>query len=183
MKSPSPGDQRRSLIICRRRWTAYFALPFAIVLLLAGIASALIAYGNFDGNFGIAVAGLCLFSALCIAIPVGRSSWIALSNKEPALIVDSTGITDHFHLNAFLPWNDMKSVSLDYGDGACLSIVLREGVMGPGGKPIEPSITRTLKRAFTGSDLTIPLSSLTYNPNKLRDLLTYYMKARSPVAP
>jgi hypothetical protein len=179
MNSPSPVDQRRSLAMCRRRWTAYFALPFAIGLLIAGIGAALMAYENLDGKFGIAVAGFCLFSTLCIGIPVGRSSWTALTNKEPVLIVDASGITDHFHLNAFLPWSDMKSVSLEYGDGNNLSIVLREGVTGPGGKLVEPSITRTLKRAFTGADLTIPLGSLTYNPNRLRDLLTYYMKGRT----
>ena len=93
--------------------------------------------------------------------------------------MDSRGISDHFHLDALLPWSDMKSVSLEYGDGNCLSIILREGVIAPSGRPVEPSIGRTLKRAFTGSDLTIPLGSLTYNPNKLRDLLTFYMKGRS----
>jgi hypothetical protein len=183
MKSPARDDKHRSLVMSRRRWTAWFALPFAVGLLIAGIGSALIAYDNFEGKFRIAVAGFCLFSSLCVAIPVGRSSWIALTNKEPVLIVDATGITDHFHLNAFLPWSDMKSVSLEYGDGDCLSIILREGVMGPGGKPVEPSLTRTLKRAFTGSDLQIPLGSLTYNPNKLRDLLTYYMNARARRSP
>jgi hypothetical protein len=183
MTSTPPAAKHRSLAMSRRRWTAWITLPFAIVLLIAGIASAVIAYSNFEGRFGIAVAGLALFGALCVAIPVGRSSWIALTDKEPVLIVDSTGITDHFHLNAFLPWSDIKSVSLEYGDGNSLSIVLRDGARGSGGKPVEPSIARTLKRAFTGSDLTIPLGSLTYNPNKLRDLLTYYTKARTRPSP
>jgi hypothetical protein len=145
MTSTPPAAKHRSLAMRRRRWTAWITLPFAIVLLIAGIASALIAYSNFEGRFGIAVAGLALFGALCVAIPVGRSSWIALTDKEPVLIVDSTGITDHFHLNAFLPWSDIKSVSLEYGDGNSLSIVLRDGARGSGGKPVEPSIARTLK--------------------------------------
>jgi hypothetical protein len=119
-----------------------------------------------------------LFSALCVGIPVGRSAWIALTDKEPALIVDSRGITDNFHLNAFLPWSAMKSASVEFGGGDCLFIVLRDGAMTPGGKPVEPGLGRTLKRALTGSDLTIPLGSLSYNPNKLRALLTHYMKVR-----
>jgi hypothetical protein len=119
-----------------------------------------------------------LFSALCVGIPVGRSAWIALTDKEPALIVDSRGITDNFHLNAFVPWSDMKSASVEFGDGGCLSIVLRDGATAPSGKPVKPSLARTLKRALTGSDLTIPLGSLSYNPTKLRALLTHYTKAR-----
>jgi hypothetical protein len=169
-------DRHRALIIYRRRWTAYFGLPFSLVMSISGILGAVLARSQLDGNFGIAVAVLSLFGALCVAIPVGRSSWIALTNKEPALVVDSRGITDHFHLNAFLPWSDVQSVSLDYGDGNALTIVLRDGARTPGGKSVEPSLTRTFKRAFTGADLTIPLGSLSYNPNKLRDLLTYYTR-------
>jgi hypothetical protein len=175
MKSTS-SDKHRALVICRRRWTAYFALPFAMMLLIGGILFAAIAHSHLEGNFGTAVAVLSLFSALCVAIPLGRSSWIALTNKEPALVVDSRGITDDFHLHAFLPWSDVQSASVDYGDGDRLTIVLRDGARAPGGKPVEPSITRTIKRAFTGADLTIPLGSLSYNPIKLRDLLKYYTR-------
>jgi hypothetical protein len=179
MNSPSPDNKHRTMVIGRRRWTAWIALPFAIGLLMAGATSALIAYSNFDGKFGIAVAGFGLFVSLCVSIPIGRSAWIALTNKEPVLIVDARGITDYFHLNAFLPWSDMKSVSLDYGDGNCLSIVLRDGATTPDGTPVGQSVTRAIKRAFTGSDLTIPLGSLTYNSNKLRELLKHYMKIRA----
>jgi hypothetical protein len=176
VNNSSPADKHRTLVITRRRWTAYFAVPFAVGLFISGIYFALIVYDNLPKNFAFAAAALTLFSALCVAIPVGRSAWIALTNKEPALIVDSRGITDQFHLNAFLPWSDLKSVSLEYGDGSSLAIVLRDGAKGSGGTPAEPSLTRTLKRAFTGADLTIPLGSLTYDPNKLRALLTYYTK-------
>jgi hypothetical protein len=127
-----------------------------VILLIGGILSAVIAHGQLEGNFGTAVAVLSLFGALCVAIPVGRSSWIALTNKEPALVVDARGITDHFHLKAFLPWSDVQSVSVDYGAGYNLTIVLRDGAAAPGGEPVQPSITRTIKRAFTGADLTIP---------------------------
>jgi hypothetical protein len=174
----STDDKRGSLVMNRRRWTAYFALPFALVLLLGGFLSAGMAYEAFDGNLGIGIAGVCLFSALCVGIPVGRSAWIALTDKEPALIVDSRGITDNFHLHAFLPWSDMKSARVEFGGGDCLSIVLRDGATAPGGKPVGPSLTRTLKRAWTGSDLTIPLGSLSYNPNRLRALLTHYTQVR-----
>ena len=161
----------------RRRWTAYLYLPFAAALLIGGIVFAGIAYDNLPGNFGIAGAELCLLGAACVAIPVGRSSWIALTNKEPALVVDSRGIADHFHLNAFLPWSDIKSAS---SDGNSLSIVLRDGAASPGGARVEPGLTRTLKRAFTGADLSIPLGSLSHDPNKLRALLTYYTQVRRP---
>jgi hypothetical protein len=181
MKNTSPNDDHGSLTIYRRRWTAYFAFPFAVALLIAGIASAVIAYYSFTARFGIAVAGLCLFSAVCIGFSVGRSSWIALTNKDPALVVDSRGIADHFHLDTFFAWSDIEAASVDYGDGDSLAIVLREGAAAPGGRLVERSLTRSVKRAFTGSDLQIPLGSLTYNPNKLRTLLTYHMKAsRSP---
>jgi hypothetical protein len=183
MSKPPPNDNHRSLVISRRRWTAWFAFPFAVVLLIGGIVFAGIAYENLPEKFGLAVAGLGLFSAGCVAIPVGRSAWIAITNKEPVLILDSRGITDHFHLNAFLPWSDLKSVSLEYGDGDCLAITLRDGATGQGGKPVEPSLSRTLKRAFTGADLTIPLGSLAYNPTKLRALLTHYTKVRKSPSP
>jgi hypothetical protein len=177
MNSTPPAGERRRLVMHRRRWTAWFTLPFAIVLLIGGCTGALIAYGHFDGNLGIGIGGLALFGALCVAIPVGRSAWIALTNKEPALIVDANGITDHFHLHAFLPWSQIQSASADLRDGDSLSIVLRDGVTAPNGKRVEPGVARALKRAFTGSDLQIPLGSLSYNPNKLRDLLTYYMSS------
>ena len=166
-----------TLVMNRRRWTAYFTLPFAVVFAIAGIAIAPIAYDHLPGSFGIAVAGLSLLGAACVAIPMGRSSWIALTNREPALIVDSRGIADHFHLNAFLPWSDIKSASVDYGENS-LSIVLRDGATAPGGTRVAPSLTRTLKRAFTGSDLQIPLRSLSYDHNKLRALLTWYSQVR-----
>jgi hypothetical protein len=166
-------DGRRTLVMHRRRWTAYFALPFSIMLLIGGIWAAVIVRSQLEGNFGIAVAAFSLFSALYIGIPLGRSSWIALTNKEPALVVDSRGIADHFHLDVFLPWGNVQSVGFD---GDSLTIVLRDGAKTPGGKPVEPGMTRTLKRAITGGDLTIPLAKLSYNPYKLRDLLTYYTR-------
>src|SRR4051812_2531809 len=112
MKNASPDDQHRSLVMHRRRWTAYFALPFAIMVLAGGIQIAVLAYSQLDGKFGIAVAGLLLFGAVCLAVPVGRSSWKALTDKGPALVLDSRGITDHFHLNAFVPWSDVQSASV-----------------------------------------------------------------------
>ena len=157
-----PEDSPKRLVIRRRRWTAFFGLPFALVVFISGIVLAAIAHAVFEGKPGIVIAILILFAALCIAIPMGKSSWDALTEKEPALIVDSSGITDQFHLNVFLPWSDIKSASVDYADGYSLTIVLRSGT---------PSIARTLKRAFTGGDLTIPLGSLSYNHNQLRTFL------------
>jgi hypothetical protein len=169
-------DGHRTLVLHRRRWTAYVALPFSIMLLIGGTWTAVIARAQIEGNFGNAVAAFFLFTVLCVGISLGRSSWIALTNKEPALVVDSRGIADHFHLNVFLPWGDVQTVGVD---GNSLTIVLRDGARKPGGKPVEPGMTRTLKRAFTGGDLTIPLASLSYNPYKLRDLLKYYTRKHS----
>ena len=179
MQSLSPEDVHERLVMRRRRWTAFFGLPFAFAVFSSGFGFAALAHSQLPGTPGIVIAMLSLFAALCIAISVGKSSWDALTEKEPALIVDSRGITDQFHLNAFLPWSDMQSVSVDYGDGHSLTIVLRAGAAVPGRKAVTPSIPRMLRRAFTGGDLRIPLASLSYNHNQLRAVLKHNMKGRA----
>ncbi|MFL6605615.1 MAG: hypothetical protein ACJ8R9_30360 [Steroidobacteraceae bacterium] len=132
MERFSPEEIPQRLVMSKRRWTAFFGLPFAFVLFVSGIEFAWVAHYVLEGKLGMAIAMLTLFVTLCVAISVGRSSWNALAEKGPALIVDSRGITDQFHLNAFLPWSDVESASVDYGDEDSLTITLRAGALVPG---------------------------------------------------
>lgn len=174
-RQAAPATTPPSLAFERRRWTAFFVLPFAWLLALAGIFSALLAYKNLTGNPGLALALLALFSSLCIAIPLGSSAWKSLVEKGPALIVDAYGITDHFHLQTAFPWCDIAAATIDYGSGSHLILTLREGVLLANGVRIRKDLSRALKRAFTGGDTAIPLGSLRCNHYHLRNALKYYL--------
>lgn len=121
------------------------------------------------------MALFALFSSLCFAISLGSSAWKSLAEKGPVLIVDAQGITDHFHLQTFLPWSDIAAATIDYGDVDQLTLTLREGVTLASGGRIRKSFSRMLKRAFTGGDMAIPLSPLRYNHRQLREALKYYL--------
>lgn len=175
MKQAATTKTPPSLAFERRRWTAYFTLPFALLLAVSGIWSAVFLYFALAGNLGLALALLSLFSSLCIAISLGSSAWKSLAEKGPVLIVDARGITDHFHLQTFFPWSDIATATIDYGDGDQLTLTLREGALLANGVRIRTGLSRAVKRAFTGGDMAIPLASLRYNHHQLREALKYYL--------
>ncbi len=159
----------------RRRWTAWFALPFALVMAVSGIWSAVAVHVLLPGPLGIALALLSLLLSCSLAIMLGKGAWDSLAADGPALIVDARGITDHFHLNAFLPWSDIESASIDHGDGDSLTLTLRAGASLPDGRVVRRSFSRKLRRAFNGGDLAIPLGPLSYQPRLLRNSLKYHL--------
>jgi hypothetical protein len=179
--TPAPSLSE-PLMIRRRRWTAVLALPMALLVAASCLWFAVVTYSAIDGGLGIAVAALCAVCSLA-AFSVARHSWKGLTQEEPVLMLDADGITDEFHHHIFLPWSDIESATVDYGDGDSLVITLREGASLPNGKIVHRSFARAAKRAFNGGDLAIPLGSLSVDYRQLKQLLHYRNGARSSSRP
>jgi len=160
------------LMIRRRRWTAVLALPMALVVAVSGLWFAYATYSSIDGGLGIALAALGVVGFLGAA-SVARHSWKGVTQEEPVLVLDGDGVTDDFHHHMFLPWSDIQSATVDYGDGDSLVITLQEGASLPNGRIVHRSFTRMAKRAFNGGDLAIPLGSLSVDYRQLKRSLDY----------
>ena len=172
------------LALERRRWTALFSLPFALVLVASGLTGLRwlpLVLGNRPGWI---VGALYALAAVALAMSIARSAWQALTAAGPALLVDTRGITDRFHLNTQVPWSAILATSLDYGDGNSLVLRLRPGATLPDGEVVRDTWGRAARRLFAGGDLTIPLGGLVYDHTQLREALAAHLAhARRSGAP
>jgi len=172
MTPPSPVPATTQVLALeRRRWTALFALPFAIVVAVSGVRCVWWLPQLLGPRAGSILGWLVALAAVAMAASVGREAWRSLTEPGPALILDARGITDQFHLHAHLPWSAVQAVKLEHGDGASLVLVLRPGAVLPSGHVVRPSWRQQARRLVSGGDLTIPLGGLVYQPRRLRETL------------
>jgi hypothetical protein len=163
------------LALERRRWTALFSLPFALVLVASGLTGLRwlpLVLGNRPGWI---VGALYALAAVALALSIGRSAWQALTAAGPALLVDTRGITDRFHLHTQVPWSAILATSLDYGDGNSLVLRLRAGATLADGQVVRDTWGRAARRLLAGGDLTIPLGGLVYDHAQLREALAAHL--------
>jgi hypothetical protein len=164
-----------TLALERRRWTALFSLPFALVLAINAVLSLRWMPQLLGSRAGWIVGVLAALAGGALAISLGRSGWQALTDAGPALLVDARGITDRFHLHTHVPWGAIRSTSLSYGDGNSLVLTLRPGGMLANGEMVRDTWGRAARRLLNGGDLTIPLGGLVYDPLQLRETLAAHL--------
>jgi len=145
------------------RWTAYFALPFGIVCLLAGILALLYAIFVFGGKTGVVVGCLGLFVGVALGWTVVRAARRALIDPDPVVVLDRDGLTFRLDEATFIPWSSIERIRANGGDGSDIEIWYKQGF---GSRPV-PSVVRSVIRAIRGADQTICLSDVTYRPREL----------------
>lgn len=177
-----PTSAPASLSFERRRWTALFSLPFAVVLALGGLVSLAWLPQVLGARLGLTLAVLAVLASFALAAAIGRSAWQALSSTGPALVVDARGITDRFHLHTHLPWPVIESATVDHGEGNDLMLVLRPGTRLPQGGEVKPTLLRRLRRLFSGGDVRIPLGGLVVDHRRLRDALKAHLALQTQQA-
>lgn len=179
--SRNPIQFPAPLALYKSRWTAFFMLPFALVMAICGVGAFFLANAFFEGSLRWAVSAVGAFTCLSLAWTLGRSSVDALTATEPALLVNEAGITDAFQHHVFVPWADIASASVDYGDGSSLVITFRNGApQAAGGAAVRSGLLRVGVHALRGGDLAIRLTELAYNHTVLkRTLQAYLAKTKS----
>jgi len=154
----SASDNR--LCLYRRRWTAWFSLPFGIVMCLAGLWILVALIHTMRGGMGLVfgLAGLLLSTAFGAMLL--KNALRTLRADGPALVFDENGITDDRNDTVFIPWEAVQRISSTEGDGNDLGIWFKPGGQGGG-------LGTVLRRAVLGADQTIPLGDLVYQPRQL----------------
>ena len=152
-----------SLALYRRRWTAWFSLPFGIVMCLAGVWFLVLMLQTMRGGMGLAFGLFAMLFSLALGSTVIKQALRALRATGPALLFDADGITYDTDGWLFIPWDEIERISSNEGDGNDLGIWFRSGRPGgPGG-----GLGTVLRRAVVGADKTIPLGDLVYHPRQL----------------
>lgn len=169
-----------SLALALRRWTAFFSLPFALVVAVSGLGSLLwlpetLGLLGFGRGVSLGVGAFACVFCLALAGSVANSALKCLRHEGPALVVDARGITDRFYLNASIAWRDIGSASVDDGDGDKLVLVLRAGALLPDGAVVRKTWPRRVGRLFSGGDVQVPLHGVIYQPKRLRDTLEWHL--------
>lgn len=97
----------------RRRWTLFFSVPFAL-LLLAAFGYCLFLPFAADDRLVKIIGGGGAFVAFCAGGTFGKTVLAALWDLGPAVVaVDSAGLDDRRGGTGLVSWRDIESVKLD----------------------------------------------------------------------
>lgn len=170
---PSSLAPPTHLAFRKRRWTAVFALPFALVVGISGLSSFFVLRPLIEGPLGAAISLLATFTCLCIAGSVGKASLDSLASTGPSLIVDKEGLTDLVRKVGPVPWHHMERVELD----ACEDRIVI--VLGTKSNAVATrGLLATASRLFRGGDIVFSLKGLSYCPQQLeRSLKGFHSQA------
>jgi hypothetical protein len=152
-----------SLALYQRRWTAWFSLPFGVVMWVCGLVCIVIVINNIRTPLAVALGLTTLFVTATLGTAVIQHAWRALTDRSPVLVIDSTGILDTRDKGGFIPWELIERVSSNEGDGNDLGIWFKPGA----GSRVPGGLRTKLRRAFVGADTTIALGNLVYHPQQL----------------
>lgn len=160
------------LHLYRRRWTALFALPLQLAFLAAFLYGLVTAFTLLSGGpkwVAIAILGLGVATLVFELLP---SSWRAFTSTSPALLLDDRGLTDVDRGIGPIPWHEIEAIDLGSGDGDTMQVRFVPGSRYHGGSR---TMLRSVKRAFKGGDLAIPLGGLVYDPRRLKRAVDHYL--------
>lgn len=105
--------QPRPIFLYRRRWTLLFHVPITLLMVACLAYSALLIY-TADNRLVTLTGSVGAFASFCIAGTMGRSAWEAYRVREPAVVIDESGITDLREQDSHtVPWEAMERVLLD----------------------------------------------------------------------
>ncbi len=143
----------------RRRWTLMFSLPFT-ALMLGTCVYALFVLGVADDRLVQVIAGVAAFGTFCVGGTFAKAVYEALSNLQPAVIIDARGVED-LRGAGLLAWQYIESVKLDPDEQLILVKFVDNAATARRG------LISTTRRIFSGADQTIALGGLSYSHRKL----------------
>lgn len=161
-----------ALHLFRRRWTALFALPIQAAFLASFVYGLVMAISLLTGWVAWATVAVLAIGILAITFELIPASWRAFIGKSPALLLDARGLTDVDRGIGPIPWSEIESIDLDYGDGDTMQVRFVPGSRYHGGRG---KVLRSVKRAFNGGDLAIPLGGLVYEPRRLQRAVDHFL--------
>lgn len=166
------------ILLYRRRWTLIFQVPFTLMMILC-LAYAVYFAVAVEGPLFRAVFSFAAFGAFCIAWTLGRAAWEAYQSRDPAVVLDGTGITDlRSDAQRFVPWEAMERVHLDNYENMIL-IRLRttrsDSALG--------ILFTTLQRWQQGGDVAFSLRGLAYDTRQIQTALKAFHTAATPRVP
>jgi hypothetical protein len=163
VSAPLSSPRGDTLALYRRRWTAWFSLPFGIVMCLAGVWFLVVMLQTMRGGMGLAFGLFAMLFSSALGATLIKGALRALRATEPALLFDADGITHVADGTVFIPWDAVERISSNEGDGNDLGIWFKSGRQdGQGG-----GLGTVLRRVVVGADKTIPLGDLVYHPHQL----------------
>lgn len=158
------------LALYRRRWTQWFTVPFVAVMAACTVFAIFQAVALDDRLF-TAVFSLSAFCTFCLAWTLGNSALEAHRNREPAVVIDHTGITDLRQEDPQpIPWSAIERVRLDE-DRIVVRLRTAETTSAL------QVVSQALQRWQRGGDLVVALDGLGHNPYKLQQALAAFHKA------
>ena len=161
----------RPIHLYRRAWTAYFSLPFGVLLCVAGTIMAYVVHDNLHAPANTVVPALVLAFSLGLGGSIARGAYIALTSKEAVLSVDEDGVTHVDGDATFLAWSEIARISTTHHEDCRLAIWFTRD------SDYAQSVgnARALaQRALAGADFTVYLGNLVYNPTLLRKTVAAY---------
>jgi len=170
--------QPEPILLYRRRWTLVFQVPFTLLMLLC-LAFSL--YGASVSNERLLTALLlcAAFVAFCVGGTLGRAALEAYRVRDPAVVIDATGITDLRQDDPHtVPWEAMERVQLDGYEDVIL-IQLRPGQKDSALRVIAKALQRWQRRG----DVVFALGGLAYDTRQIQNALKAFHTAAVPRAP
>ncbi len=166
-----------NMLLYRRRWTLFFQVPFAVVMGILTVYVLVMAVVLDDRLFTI-LFSLSAFCTFCLAWTLGRAALEAHRNREPAVVIDATGITDLREEGPQpVPWDAMERVRLDSDDRIVIRLHTSEKAS------TVRVVSLALQRWQQGGDVVVSLAGLGFNPYELHRTLNAFHKAAPDQAP
>jgi hypothetical protein len=151
----------------RRAWTAYFSLPFGVLLCIAGTIMAYVIHDYLPA----VVPALIVAFPLGLGCSIARGAYTALTSKEAVLSVDEDGVTHVDGDTTFMAWPEIARISTTHHDGDRLAIWFTRSSDYSNSVGNARALTQ---RVLTGADFTVYLGNLVYNPTVLRKTVAAY---------
>ncbi|KRD14490.1 MULTISPECIES: hypothetical protein [Acidovorax] len=168
--------QPHPILLYRRRWTLFFQVPFAVLMAIL-TAYAIFMALVFDDRLFTVLFSFAAFCTFCLAWTLGRGALEAHKNREPAVVIDETGITDLRDEDPQpVPWEAMERVRLDSDDRIVVRLHTSDKVSAL------RVISLALQRWQQGGDVVVSLAGLAHNPHILQRTLSTFHKAAAASA-
>ncbi|MBL7087294.1 hypothetical protein [Acidovorax sp.] len=167
--------QPQPIMLYRRRWTLVFQVPFTL-LVLACLAFSLY-WAAVSNDRLLTILCLCAaFVAFCVGGTLGRSTLEAYRVRDPAVVIDATGITDLRQDDPHtVPWEAMERVHLDNYENVIL-VKLRPGHKDSALRVIFKALQRWQQRG----DVVFFLGGLAYDTRQIQTALKAFHAAAAP---
>jgi hypothetical protein len=161
------------LRLYRRRWTAWFSLPFGVLCCASGAVMGLALLGISHAPMALLMAAIAALFGLAFGMMLIQGALRALRQREPALTMDAEGILYVGKEQLFIPWTAIERVALNEGEGDSMGIWLDTGERRP---TAMKRLGRGLQKAFGNADHNIYLGDLVYRLKELEQAVDAFQQ-------